>query len=121
MVLAVQHRPAGPTAAFKWLRRASAALPALAATLFLGLASPAFSAVGIDIQIAPPPPPANIVIPAPRVGFVWAPGYWRWNGRRHIWVDGRWMRERPGFHWVPHHWVEHRGHYRFVQGHWARN
>ncbi len=118
-VLAVRHRHAGPTAAIKWLRRGSVALPALAATLFLGLTAPAFAAIGVDIQIAPPPPPPNIVIPAPRVGFVWAPGYWRWDGHQHVWVDGRWLRAHPGRHWVPEHWVEHHGHYRFVAGHWA--
>jgi len=119
MVPAVEHRHPRPTAASKWLRGASVALPALAATLFLGFAAPA-SAIGIDIQIAPPPPPPNVIIPPPRMGFVWAPGYWRWNGRRHVWVAGHWLRARPGWHWVPEHWVEHRGHYRFVRGHWAR-
>jgi WXXGXW repeat (2 copies) len=113
-------RNKSPAAAIKWLRIGSLALPALAATLFLGVASPAFSAIGIDIQIAPPPPPPNIIVPAPRVGFVWAPGYWQWNGQRHVWVEGRWLRAHPGHHWVPEHWVEHHGHYRFVRGHWAR-
>lgn len=121
MVSAAQQRHAVPTAAFKWLRTGSAVLPALVATLLLGLTSPAFSAVGIDIQIAPPPAPANIVVPAPRAGFVWAPGYWRWNGRRHVWMGGHWMHAHPGFHWVPEHWVPHHGRYRFVRGHWARN
>lgn len=121
MVLAADRRCARRSATLKWLRMGSVTLPALAATAFLGMTSPAFSAVGIDIQIAPPPPPANIIVPAPRAGFVWAPGYWRWNGRRHVWVGGRWLRARRGSHWVPEHWVEHHRHYRFVRGHWARN
>lgn len=94
-------------------------LPALAAALFLGSAAPSFAGIGIDVRIAPPPLPA-VVIPPPRVGFVWAPGYWQWNGARHVWVEGRWLRARPGFRWVPEHWVGRRGHYRFVAGHWAR-
>lgn len=96
-----------------------AILPALAAALLLGSAAPSFAGIGIDVRIAPPPPPA-VVIPAPRAGFVWAPGYWQWNGGRHVWIEGRWLRARPGFHWVPEHWVARRGHYRFVAGHWAR-
>ena len=95
------------------------ALPALAAAMFLGTASPAFSAIGIDIQIAPPTPRV-IEVPPPRAGFVWAPGYWRWDGHQHVWVDGRFMKERHGQHWVPEHWDERHGHYHFEPGHWDR-
>jgi len=99
--------------------RPATILPALAAALLLGSMKPASAGIGIEVQIAPPPPPA-VVVPPPRVGFVWAPGYWQWNGQRHVWVEGRWLRTRPGFHWVPEHWAGRRGHYRFVSGHWAR-
>ena len=48
-------------------------------------------AVGVRIGVAPPPPRFERV-PPPRRGYVWAPGYWRWNasrpsscvGRRHL-------------------------------------
>jgi|GEM_PF-936278 len=100
-------------------RGAATVLPALAAVLWLGSVAPASAGIGIDVRIAPPPPRV-VVVPPPRAGFVWAPGYWRWNGRRHVWVEGHWLRARRGFHWVPEHWVERRGHYRFVPGHWAR-
>lgn len=73
----------------------------------------------VDID-ARPPPPRVIVVPAPRRGYVWAPGYWRWDGRRHVWVDGRWLRERRGAHWVPAHWEERRGRWHFEEGHWER-
>jgi len=95
-----------------------AVLPALTAVLLLASVAPASAAIGIDVEIAPPPPRA-VVVPPPRVGFVWAPGYWQWDGHRHFWVEGRWLRARPGFHWEPEHWVARRGHYRFVPGHWA--
>ena len=99
-----------------------AALPAVAATaLFLGSASPAAAGVGIDITIAPPVPRV-VEAPPPRAGYVWAPGYWRWDSGRHVWVDGRWMRERRHFHWVPEHWDEGRhGHYHFEPGHWVHD
>ena len=77
------------------------------------------AAVGIDINIAPPAPRVEAV-PAPRVGFVWAPGYWQWRGRRHFWVAGHWMRARRGYHWAPAHWEQRGPHWHFVQGRWAR-
>jgi hypothetical protein len=95
-------------------------LPILAATMLLGAALPAFPAV-IDIQIAPPAP-RIVEAPPPRPGFVWAPGYYRWDGHQHVWVDGRWIHERRGHHWVAARWDEGRhGHYHFVPGHWERD
>ncbi|HET9391289.1 MAG TPA: YXWGXW repeat-containing protein [Steroidobacteraceae bacterium] len=95
------------------------AVSAVAATMLLGAALPAVSAVGIDIEIAPPAP-RIVEVPPPRAGFVWAPGYYRWDGHQHVWVEGRWLRERRGFHWVPEHWNERHGRYHFEPGHWAR-
>jgi hypothetical protein len=94
-------------------------LPAVAAALLIGVVAPAFSAVGVEIELAPPAPRV-IVAPAPRPGFVWAPGYYRWDGRSYVWVDGRFIRERRGFRWVPEHWDERRGRYHFEPGHWER-
>ena len=54
------------------------------------------------------------------MGYVWAPGYWNWNGREHVWVEGRWIGERRGQHWVPEDWVEHNGNWRLAQGHSER-
>ena len=73
----------------------------------------------IDIAVRPPPPRV-VVIPDPRVGYVWAPGYWRWNGRDHVWIDGRWLRERRGWHWTPARWEERGPRWHFEEGHWER-
>jgi hypothetical protein len=75
--------------------------------------------VYVDVDVAPPPPRVEVV-PAPRVGYVWAPGYWEWRGRRHVWVNGYWVRERRGYHWRPHRWEEHEGRWRFDRGRWER-
>jgi len=32
-----------------------------------------------------------VVHPAPRPGYIWSPGHWEWNERRHVWVAGRWI------------------------------
>ncbi|MEJ0008648.1 MAG: YXWGXW repeat-containing protein [Steroidobacteraceae bacterium] len=81
--------------------------------------STAQAAIGIDIDVAPPAPRV-IVAPPPRAGFVWAPGYWRWNGHSHVWRDGYWVRERRGYHWVPDNWASNGGHYHYARGHWER-
>jgi WXXGXW repeat (2 copies) len=86
-----------------------------------GVALPAVSdARTIIVEVAPPPPRVE-VFPAPRVGHVWAPGYWVWRGHRHVWIEGHWIRERRGHHWQPHHWVEREGRWHFEEGHWERN
>jgi hypothetical protein len=73
----------------------------------------------VEIQVAPPAPRVEVVPPA-RVGYVWSPGYWRWNGHRHVWTRGVWVRERRGWHWEPQHWVQGpNGRWHFVAGRWA--
>ncbi len=74
---------------------------------------------GVDVVVRPPAAKV-VVVPAPRSGYVWAPGYWRWNGREHVWVDGQWMRERSGSRWVPAHWEERGDRWHFEEGHWER-
>ncbi len=89
-----------------------------------GVTMPAAAQVGINIDIGTPPPAARVeVVPAPRPGFIWAPGYWRWEGRRHVWAEGHWIKARRDHHWVPERWVEvEKGrHYHFEPGHWERN
>ena len=69
----------------------------------------AVAAVNINIDIGVPP------------GYVWAPGYWRWEGRRHVWVGGHWMGARPGYYWVPPRWDPRDGRHHFEPGRWARS
>ena len=78
-----------------------------------------YGAVIVDVDVAPPPLQVEVV-PAPRAGFVWGPGYWNWVGGHHVWVGGRWIHERPGYHWVPETWVQAGPHWHFQRGHWAR-
>ena len=73
----------------------------------------------IIVRIAPPAPRVEVV-PPPRAGFVWVPGYWNWNGRRHVWVAGAWVRERPGYVYRQPRWVERGGHWEFEGGTWSR-
>jgi hypothetical protein len=67
-----------------------------------------------------PPAPRVFVAPAPRPGWIWSPGYWRWNGGAYVWVGGIWLAERPGFRFAPAAWERFPGGWRFVPGGWAR-
>jgi hypothetical protein len=81
---------------------------------------------------APPPPPVERVVvrtappaeivevvPAPRPGYVWARGYWQWNGGRHVWIAGHWEPERVGYHYVHPHWDRHGDDWHFSAGVWV--
>jgi len=74
---------------------------------------------GVTIGV-PPPAPIFEAVPAPRSGFIWAPGYWYWDGGRHLWAPGRWIAERPGYRWVPDRWAHVEGGWRHEYGHWDR-
>ena len=81
----------------------------------------AHAQASFDLRIGtPPPPPRVIAPPPPRRGYVWAPGYWNWNGRRHVWLDGHWERERRGYRYVEPQWRPDGDRYGFQRGHWER-
>jgi hypothetical protein len=95
----------------------------LLATLFaatLGTALPAAARVDFFVNVAPPAPVYEVV-PAPRPGWVWAPGYWEWRHGRHVWIAGHWIRERRGFVYVPGAWVMRDGHYYWHEPRWERH
>jgi len=65
-------------------------------------------AAAVYVQIAPPALQVETV-PAPRHGYIWAPGYWNWRGNHHVWAKGTWVRERRGYAYHSPSWVEHNG------------
>jgi hypothetical protein len=73
----------------------------------------------IVVRIGPPPPRPVEVVPAPRAGFVWVPGFHRWDGHRYVWVRGHYMHPpHPGAVWVPGDWREERGGHVWHEGYW---
>ena len=64
------------------------------------------------------PTPVYEAVPVPRAGYVWAPGFWGWEGSRHVWHAGNWMPERHGYHWVPDRWAQVHGGWHHEVGHW---
>jgi hypothetical protein len=85
------------------------------------IGAPAVSSAGVrvDIDLAPPAPRAETA-PGPRMGYVWAPGYWDYRGGGHVWVPGRYLHERRGYHWVPDRWDPRGRRWHHERGHWER-
>ena len=79
----------------------------------------AVAAPYVEVRVGPPPP-RHEVVPAPRAGYVWAPGYWDWRGHRHVWVNGHWERERHGYVYHAPRWEQNGDHWRYHRGSWAR-
>jgi hypothetical protein len=79
----------------------------------------ASAAVGIYLDIAPPAPRYEVV-PAPRAGFIWAPGFWDYRGGRHVWTKGHFERERAGYRWNESRWEQHDGKWALNRGGWDR-
>ena len=75
--------------------------------------------INIDLGVAPPAPRYEVV-PAPRSGYAWAPGYWRWEQERHVWAQGRWIKARPGSYWVADRWEPRDGRHYYEPGHWKQ-
>ena len=90
---------------------------AMLITLWVGAGVIGRVSAGTDADVAPPPTREERA-PAPRDGYVWAPGYWDWNGHVYSWVPGRYIFEHRGAHWVPDRWDEVGSHWQHVSGHW---
>ena len=84
------------------------------------LVTPAAAQLNISIG-TPPPAPIYEVTPAPRHGYVWAPGYYRYEGNRYHWTPGRFVAERPGYRWMPDRWERGSNGWYHVSGRWDRN
>jgi hypothetical protein len=94
-------------------------LGALAASSIGFLPVPASADVSIWLDAAPPAPRYEVV-PAPRAGYVWQPGYYDWRDGRHVWLRGHWVRERKGYYWHPNRWEQRDGRWALERGRWDR-
>lgn len=87
------------------------------------VATPAAQARGyVAVSVGVPPPPPRHERVVVRAGYVWAPGYWRWETRRHAyaWRAGYWMRARPGMRWVAPRYIPRGPRWQFRAGYWTR-
>ncbi|HLI17690.1 MAG TPA: hypothetical protein VKV22_05380 [Rhodanobacteraceae bacterium] len=95
---------------------------AMAGGAVTAFAPTASAQVSLDISVGrPPPPPRFERPPPPRPGYVWAPGYWNWNGGSYVWVRGSWHRDRPGYIYYGPRWVHRGNRWVYHQPYWGRN
>jgi hypothetical protein len=75
----------------------------------------------VVVSLTAPPPPRVVIVPAPREGYVWQPGYWTKQGDEWVWVEGQFLPVQPGAQWTPTHWEEAPdGSWRLVPGQWTQ-
>ena len=87
--------------------------------IFAGVLATGAMAADIVVRIGPPRPVVERRPRPPARGYVWVPGYYRWDGRAHVWVPGLWeLPPRPHARWEAHRWVKRRGEWVFIEGRW---
>jgi hypothetical protein len=73
----------------------------------------------VVIRIGPPAPVHEEMGRAPHDGWVYQPGYQRYDGDHYVWVAGTWVAPpRPHAVWVAGHWSSHDGVWVWTEGHW---
>jgi hypothetical protein len=84
-------------------------------------ASTAIAGAQVYVRVGPPAPRHEVVPVAPHPGWVWQPGYHRWDGAHYVWVPGAYAAP-PYEHarWIPGHWANGPRGYYWIEGHWVR-
>lgn len=101
------------------MKRLLASVAALMISAAAVLPSSAMAQVSVGINIGTPPPPLRYErVPPPRHGYVWAPGYWGWNGHTHVWFNGHWEHVRAGYIYERPAWRQDHGRWYFHEGRW---
>jgi WXXGXW repeat (2 copies) len=91
----------------------------LIACVFAGILAAGAMAADVFVRVGPPVAVVERPGRAPHPGWVWTPGYHRWDGRAYVWVPGAWVvPPRRHARWVPARWVHRRRGWVLVAGHW---
>jgi hypothetical protein len=91
----------------------------LLAGLFAAMLSANVFAADVIVRVAPPHAIVETRPVAPGAGYVWTPGYHRWDGHAYVWAPGAWVQPPHAHaHWVAHHWVHRHDGWVMVEGHW---
>ena len=86
-----------------------------------GLAVPATASAAVAVYLNVAPPPARYeAVPAPRAGYIWAPGYWNAKNNHHYWQAGHWERNRKGYHYNQPAWTQHNDRWQLESGRWTK-
>lgn len=88
--------------------------------LSFGESAPTATAeTSVNAHVGVRPPAARMErIPSTRHGYLWAPGYWAWNGQGHVWMGGHWEHERLGYRFIEARWVLVGGAWVFYPSYW---
>jgi hypothetical protein len=74
---------------------------------------------GVYVRTGPPPLRREVIVTSPGQGYVWVPGYYRYDRSSYVWVAGRYERPPRGrARWVQGHWQNSRRGWYYVEGHW---
>lgn len=103
------------------------AITSLAAAAFFSTATvvtapltPADAQVSITFG-SPPPPPRDEVVPAPRAGYIWAPGHYELIRDQYVWRPGQWLTARPGYRYVGPSWAQLNNRWQYTPSRWDRD
>ncbi len=103
--------------------RISSVIACLLAALVLGAtAEQVHAGLFVSVTVAPPPLVAYAQPPVPGPGYIWAPGYWAWDGEAadYYWVPGAWVpAPEAGLVWTPGYWGWSNGVYVWNAGYWG--
>jgi hypothetical protein len=73
----------------------------------------------VYVRSPPPEPMVEVVTVSPGAGYVWVPGYHRWDDGHYIWVRGYWqVAPRGRSAWVPGRWRHARRGWYWQAGYW---
>jgi hypothetical protein len=93
----------------------------IAAGSLVALLPTAANAQYTAIVSVAPPAPVYEAAPAPRPGYVWAPGHHEWRGNQYVWVQGHWLQAREGYEYREPRWVQRgNGEWALVGNTWER-
>ncbi len=96
----------------------------LASVLAIGAIAaplPSFAEVKVmRVLVDVPPPEAKVSTPPTptKVGYVWSPGYWNWDGSKYVAVEGNWVAVVEKKKWVAPVWNKEDNKWYFTAGHW---
>jgi hypothetical protein len=73
------------------------------------------------VGVAPPPIRVeSVTVARPGTAYVWARGYWDWDGDSWAWIPGRWVSTPvAGAAWVPARYTRVSTGWRYVPAHWS--
>ena len=80
------------------------------------------AAQSVDVYVLTPPPPRRAEeVPAPRSGYVWAPGHYQYRSEAYVWTPGQWEQARPGYVYRAPDWTEREGRWYYQPPRWDRD